>query len=776
MQIKKFLATGLSAVMAGATLAGGAVAQTLGDYPDFLGNNGQVDAIVVVGADAQPADIVGAGDVVAGLSSLSYVMVDSEGGSTTVGGQTEDVDVGTHLNATDAFGATVDEDDVAGFFDGEVSISIGDTSDTYDAHDELRLGDGALGTLSVQTALTAGSPDEDFGDDVFLQALAGSVEYRYVFDENLVNGNFIANATNNDPITLNFLGRDLVITGATASSITVDVGERFNLKAGESATTSDGKTVTLEKAIDSDEAQVTVNGETESVSENGVQDIGGTEVKVTDVADDDGVEFDSATIIVGTDATEGQASDTYTDGDEYVIPCGTQWMSEGCDADDPDWVWNLGGLTSGTSTGIVLGVIFDERIDSPEDNPPTVNGENNILDLPGSFAWISLDRLTTDSYQEYTVTDRVKDIRHGSGAIFASGAHVLELNGAGDDDAFTISVNSTNENTDNLYLYINDTATVAAGDSNDTLLVFYEDPDDGNRIKFVTSLGSLTSPGTASANLATAEFEGASVQLSVTLKTGLTDPGSNFTINVHPDSNSAVVARNVTFFAEEDPSNAGQINYVGDSDGDTTTANDIRYNASAITTTTATSIDISGYEEDVLTADGLWIQNPDGNAPSDKYVFGVPAEYGSNDFQLFVTIGSSGTTQTTSSSGGIKQLVPITESITMLDDEVDPDSVDTHLVLIGGSGVNKLTAQAMGLTYPSYGAASGIPENKAIIQIIDDAFTTGKVAVVVAGWEAEQTRLATSVLQQAATKLAGVTADSVEVSGATVASAVITPA
>ena len=87
MQIKKFLATGLTAVMAGATLASGALAShSLSDYPDFLGQNGQLDVFVVVGADAQPADIVGAGDVVAGLSSLSYTLFECTSSWSSSGG------------------------------------------------------------------------------------------------------------------------------------------------------------------------------------------------------------------------------------------------------------------------------------------------------------------------------------------------------------------------------------------------------------------------------------------------------------------------------------------------------------------------------------------------------------------------------------------------------------------------------------------------------------------------------------------------------------------
>ena len=771
MQIKKFLATGLSAVMAGATLAGGALAATpLSDYPDFLGNNGQLDVFVVVGADAQPADIVGAGDVVAGLASLSYTMIDSTGTSTSVsGGKTEDIDVGTALNSTDAFGATVDDDDVSGFFDGEVTISISGSSESYDAHDELRLGNGGTGTIKVQTGLTAGSPDEDFGSDIFLEALTGSVEYRYVFDEDLRTGNLIANATNNDPIILNFMGRELRITGATATSITVEVGERFVLKAGESATTSDGKKVTLEKAISTSKAQVSVNGASDIIDENSVRQLGGTEVKVVDVADDDGIEFDSAVVIVGTAATNGEASDTFDDGEEYVIPCGTLWTSEDCDADNADWVWRLSGLTSGTASGIILGVRLDESIDTPEDNVPTVGDEDNhILDLPGGFAWISLDGVSTSKYQDYEFKDQVKDIRQGSGLVITSSARVLELNGEGEDDSFIVTVNGTNQDTDNLYLYINDT-------NNDTVSLFWEDPDDGNKIKFVTIVGDqgqVPVGGSVtldwSANFAQIDFEGATVQMSLRGKRSGTDAagGTNFTIDLQADANSAVTARNVSFFVEEDPSNAGQINYVGDTDSDTTTSNDVKYG----------SLDISGYEEDTRTAEGLIIRNPDSNAPSDRYKISVPSEYGANDFQVDVTIGASGTSVSTTSSGGIKQLVPITSSITKLDTEVTSADKAKNLVLVGGPAVNRLTAEAMGLTYPTYGAASGIPENAAWISIIDDAFTTGKAAVVVAGYEADNTRLATSLLQQAATKLAGESSSSVTVTGTSVASAVITAA
>jgi hypothetical protein len=744
MQIKKYLATGLSAVMAGATMGGAALAQTsLSDYPDFLGNNGQIDTFVVVGADAQPADIVGAGDVVAGLSSLSYTMVGTSGGvvTTTSGGKTEDMNIGLNLNETTAFGGTLDDSDISSFADSEVTFSIGGSSETYDYHEELRLGNGALGTISVETGLTADKPDEDFKDDIFLQVLPGAVEYRLVFDEDLKSGTNITDATNSDPIELTFMGRDLIITSATTNSITVDVGERFFLNAGESAVTSDGKTVTLVKAVSSTKAQITVNGASDIISEDNVKSVGGTEVKVTDVADDDGIEFDSAIVIVGTAATFGEATDTFDDGEEFIIPCGTLWSTEGCDEDDADWVWNLENLQAARP---VMGVVFDERIDSPDDNPPAVGTENNVLDLPGGFAWISLDRLTTNSYQDYEISDKTKDLKDAAGNTEAGGVSVIEFHGEGNDDSFTISGVG---DTDNIYF----------GVHNDTFLqLYWEDSNDGNKVKRFTQLsGNGTSSSAFSIN-----YEGATVP--VDLVYDVDDIGGAFAnVNV---SLTGSVGSNSIFYIRESGADSGDFDYVGQIEGDTT-ANDIRYG----------TLDISSYEEDTRTPDGLKIYDPEGNDDSDKYKFGVPAEFGSNDFQIFVTIGSSGTTTSTSgSSGSIKQLVPITTSLTKLDTEVGAAEKAKNLVVIGGPAVNRITAEAMSLPYPSFGAASGIEEGTALISIIDDAFTTGKAAVIVAGYEADNTRLATQVLQQAATKLAGVSASSATVSGASVASAVIT--
>ena len=88
--------------------------------------------------------------------------------------------------------------------------------------------------------------------------------------------------------------------------------------------------------------------------------------------------------------------------------------------------------------------------------------------------------------------------------------------------------------------------------------------------------------------------------------------------------------------------------------------------------------------------------------------------------------------------------------------------------MIGGSAVNRLSAEALGLTYPTYGAASMIPENKGMVKLIENAFGGTNVAMIVAGWTADNTRDATAVLKDYATYQAAgtLTGDEVEVSSA----------
>ena len=69
-----------------------------------------------------------------------------------------------------------------------------------------------------------------------------------------------------------------------------------------------------------------------------------------------------------------------------------------------------------------------------------------------------------------------------------------------------------------------------------------------------------------------------------------------------------------------------------------------------------------------------------------------------------------------------------------------------NLIVVGGPAANRAAAVLLGKPFPSYGADSGIPENAALVKLVEQ--TDGKVALIVAGWNAEDTQRASRVVAQ----------------------------
>ncbi|MEM7822331.1 MAG: S-layer protein [Candidatus Aenigmatarchaeota archaeon] len=110
---------------------------------------------------------------------------------------------------------------------------------------------------------------------------------------------------------------------------------------------------------------------------------------------------------------------------------------------------------------------------------------------------------------------------------------------------------------------------------------------------------------------------------------------------------------------------------------------------------------------------------------------------------------------------------PVTAPVAKLDTELSAADKTKNLVVVGGPCVNQEAAAALGLTFPACGEASGIPENAAIIKIVEDYPASGKYTVIVAGWEAANTRTACAVVQQYATLLKDQNVKAIKVTAAT---------
>jgi hypothetical protein len=71
------------------------------------------------------------------------------------------------------------------------------------------------------------------------------------------------------------------------------------------------------------------------------------------------------------------------------------------------------------------------------------------------------------------------------------------------------------------------------------------------------------------------------------------------------------------------------------------------------------------------------------------------------------------------------------------------DPTASNVISVGGPCINSVTAEVMGLTYPACGSDSGLSEGEGLLKLYESG---DKVAIVVAGWEAEDTTRATRVL------------------------------
>jgi hypothetical protein len=176
--------------------------------------------------------------------------------------------------------------------------------------------------------------------------------------------------------------------------------------------------------------------------------------------------------------------------------------------------------------------------------------------------------------------------------------------------------------------------------------------------------------------------------------------------------------------------------------------------------------------QEIVDDSGLLIQSPSSNTGSDYVVFKVPNKY------LAVHAHFGLPTGATTGEGAYHVISPVTSSLAVLDTEVTATHKAKNLVSVGGPVINKITAEALGVDATLGGVAIaaqlGIASGEALIQVVSDYPATGLYTVVVAGYEAANTRAACTVLQQFDTLLKGQTATKVKVTG-TVTAPVVTP-
>jgi hypothetical protein len=167
------------------------------------------------------------------------------------------------------------------------------------------------------------------------------------------------------------------------------------------------------------------------------------------------------------------------------------------------------------------------------------------------------------------------------------------------------------------------------------------------------------------------------------------------------------------------------------------TGNDILLNAPTVGDSYTSNV--GDYDNYYITKYGTFVKQ---TGSDDKT---VEIYYPSSAAYLDVLIGA--VSATTSAGGAIFD-------VAIPDSDAIPNK---NLIVIGGSAINKVAATLLGVSYPTYGTASGLAKDSAILKMGSNPSYSSKIAVLVAGWEAKDTKAAAKALISKSIALSGKT-------------------
>ncbi len=721
--IKKIAAISSGAVMLGATVMG-AMAATLSDYPAPFLTDGELDTILVVGAAAASSDVIGVTDIAASLQAKMITPVEGAAEVVQVTGESALLETkGDTLTLTEDIDSSVsrlDDSDLPTLLASGTVEDEDDKEYDYDLNIEI-----SNGTIEYDT-----TRDTDIEDPLVNIHTGTAAVYSTVIDIDAVNVTLLANAD----ITL--FGDEYTFTSKEADldneSITLyKTATTTTIESGETKTIS-GIEVSIENVNEAgDEAMITLDDKAYTVDEGDIKGVGDIDVYIKD-------------IFAGAYPAKGLV-EVSVGSQEVVLEDGQAVEIGGEDVDGTEvTIESIGGKV----TKIQIDVIPND-MDSEVEYIET--GEEGLTDpVFGTFKLVlagmtpAIDDTTNRNEINFEVSGEDVEIEFTNKDGVEYELAIIEVN---DTDA---SLKSANK----------DFVTTNTSDI------------DQKKQRFLVNAGSnptythileLIEVDISDEELSIRDLaDGSEVGKWVSSISGYLklEEDVYFTINNDTDNNITLV---------EDP--AGLIYTENDIEIDLSAAagNLIAGNKTYITLTEDAeeldyttdisfnvTIDVNSDEDaEVEVASALVVSTddkPDTGLTNLGTFIKVDDEDGDNTFvrltvpneEVFYTVffGAIESTTVTTAAAGAGVITPMSVGVSKLDTEV-ADVTAQNAIIVGGPCVNRAAAEALGLTYPACGAASTIPENQAIIKLVS---TNGKVALVVAGWTADDTRRASRVI------------------------------
>ncbi|HLC59480.1 MAG TPA: hypothetical protein VJH34_03065 [archaeon] len=760
MNFKELIAGLLSVLVTSSTFAFAAMAATtLDQFPGFLATGGKLDAYVVLGSGGtDPAglasDLAGAVDVALRLAEVQYAKTTAAGGVTGsyTGVQKQiallqgDVAV---VQSTDGLTSPLKNFHFSGLSTGTVSFK----GTSYAYHEQVE-----LNSNSANLGLSHGFADSYVNGTETLRAAADSVIYKFVFDENITGlGSYTAPDYSNT-LKVKLAGSDIVIVGVNASTtgfkaLAGNVGTADSTTpvsyGGYSVYAVDGASTWVKLQI-KDASGNLVSTDIVNVNDVKTYTFGTTtfRVKPLSVFASTITNTVSATLAVGPDVDKAYTN-AFTLDSKYAHPAAADWYVYGSFA--------------------VSGQITRNDFIAVQYHPSATQylKAGDILKGPNDAFELSYQGYNIASWVTYTITKITGQAAYKSSDTAVSYSNLAGFKIAADVKGSVKPMNiSSPDSYDAGYILFNYTSDgVGAG-----IAQGYWDNVNSRILVDSWDYLNITGGNTTAKLLEFQLSYGGSGGVSKNLNFNLVN-NANILVNgvnlTHSDN-----TKTISWQFKNDTS------ALGGSSGDPVT-----FKLGATKSTAEAGDVLLGYgtadlgigdkTQDVLTDTAVILVNPNSNAAAEQVIIKVPADV----LKANVVFGKVGASAVATGGTIYTYAGPIVSPVAMLDKDLTTASkAAKDLVVIGGPCVNSVAADVLGLTYPTCGAASTVTKDTAMIKVVDDKFATGKQVLWIAGWNAADTRLAASVLQnydQASVSGKLVGKSSVTVSGTSLATATI---
>lgn len=681
----KFSFKKIASIIGGVFLVGSTVAAaTMGALPNTFVQDTDSNVAMIYGSAAASSDLTGAtslGDLVATSVIENTPPVEAVTGEydfSNAVGIDDDIPLGDSI----VYGkilSSLNDNKIPTLLDDKIKWDDGNSSDdSFNVHEEILIGD-----MVLKTSLN----DNDF-NGVALTNNKG-FSYRYVFEEDM-NVNLIDDE-DADTLYITILGEKYEVESFEDSSITVVTSEDKTFKKGDSYTLN-GNTITIDGI---GEDSIWVNGVI--IDEEDTEYVDGLEIYV------DKIFFSGMDSMVNVRIGEDITTEFET-GEAYP----------GEDEDEPNWVWDIDN--PGQKDGFI-GVTYDKKETSPDDN---VLLPGDSLILPEGYAALNFDSISEVTYDDFKlkfIDD--KDLWNSTYKYSVKDdVPVISIEGP-NEDSFIVN----GKETDTIYLrYAQAEDGIEVNTTHGAVEIFYEDINkdvsDSVRPRYVSRF-ELQSDGVLNnVQVATLNVDDTQVELRVEIV------GGKAKLQLVNELNTL----NVKIGGEENLLAAsGAFQWLGTNDEDADSDELI-----------IDGVNIGTEDNDVMDYYGMIVETPESNGDDDEVVIQIPTDV------VEAQISIVGEGSRVIDTNATMPTLPTGADYVFKDTEIATVQ-DNNLIIVGGTCINAEARKLLGtgvLCGSNFTDATGVGAGHALVQVFDNPYAADKVAILVAGYNAEDTTAA----------------------------------